>query len=81
MVEEEDKTVEQGFHHGERFEDQERSWVESESFVGKLAVNVEVYRIRTILFMEGFAHISVTDMGRNLVLIHSPKKGEVEKQS
>jgi hypothetical protein len=32
MVEEEDKTVEQGFHHGERFEDQERSWVESVNF-------------------------------------------------
>jgi hypothetical protein len=50
-----------------------------ESYVGRLAVNVEVYRIRTILFMEGYAHISVTEMGRNLVLIHSPKKGEIEK--
>jgi RNA recognition motif-containing protein len=49
------------------------------SFVGRLAVNVEVGRIRTVLFMEGFAHISVTDMGRHMVLIHSPKVGEVEK--
>jgi RNA recognition motif-containing protein len=49
-----------------------------ESFVGKLAINLEVYRIRTVLFMEGFAHISVTDMGGRMVLIHSPKKGEVE---
>jgi hypothetical protein len=50
-----------------------------ESFVGRLAVNVEVCRIRTVLFMEGFAHISVTDMGRHMVLIHSPKVGEVAK--
>jgi hypothetical protein len=50
-----------------------------ESYVGKLAVNIEVYRIRTILFMEGLAHISVTDMGRKMVLIHSPKKGEIAK--
>jgi RNA recognition motif-containing protein len=50
-----------------------------ESFVGKLAGNIEVCRIRTILFIEGFAHISVTDMGRNMVLIHSPKVGEVER--
>ncbi|WJX65781.1 hypothetical protein P8452_50404 [Trifolium repens] len=50
-----------------------------ESFVGKLAVNVEISSIRTILFMEGFAHISVTDMGRRMVLIHSPKIGEVER--
>jgi RNA recognition motif-containing protein len=50
-----------------------------ESFVGRLAVNVEVYRIRTILFMEGLAHIVVTDMGRNMVLIHSPKVGEIER--
>jgi hypothetical protein len=49
-----------------------------ESFVGWLAVNVKVCRIRTCLFMEGLAHISVTDMGRKMVLIHSPKKGEVE---
>jgi hypothetical protein len=50
-----------------------------ESFVGKLVVNVEVSSIRTILFMEGFAHISVIDMGRRMVLIYSPKKGEVER--
>jgi hypothetical protein len=42
-----------------------------ESYVGRLVVNVEVYRIRTVLFMEGFAHIAVTDMGRNMVLLHS----------
>jgi hypothetical protein len=50
-----------------------------ESYVGRLGVNVEVYRIRTILFMEGLAHISVTDMGGMMVLIHSPKKGEIAK--
>jgi hypothetical protein len=50
-----------------------------ESYVGRLVVNVEVYRIRTVLFMEGFAHIAVTDMGRNMVLLHSPKPGEIAK--
>ncbi|MCI77116.1 hypothetical protein A2U01_0098386, partial [Trifolium medium] len=40
------------------------------SFVGKLAVKVEVRRIKTTLFMEGLSHISVTDMGRDLVLIY-----------
>ncbi|GAU17929.1 hypothetical protein TSUD_330530 [Trifolium subterraneum] len=49
------------------------------SFVGKLALQVEVKRIKTILFMEGLSHIAVTDMGRDLVLIFSPKVGEVEK--
>ncbi|GAU18663.1 hypothetical protein TSUD_124960 [Trifolium subterraneum] len=49
------------------------------SFVGKLALKVEIRRIKTILFMEGLSHISVTDMGRDLVLIFSPKVGEVEK--
>ncbi|WJX49457.1 hypothetical protein P8452_35891 [Trifolium repens] len=49
------------------------------SFVGRLAVNVEVYQIRTILFMEGLALIAVTYMGRNMVLIHSPKEGEVDR--
>ncbi|MCH91957.1 RNA recognition motif, partial [Trifolium medium] len=48
------------------------------SFVGKLALDVEVRRIKTTLYMEGLAHISVTAMGRNLVLIYSPKVGEVE---
>ncbi|MCI61523.1 hypothetical protein A2U01_0082780, partial [Trifolium medium] len=37
------------------------------SYVGKLALNVEVRRIKTTLYMEGLAHISVTDMGRNMV--------------
>jgi hypothetical protein len=49
------------------------------SFVGRLAVNVEVHQIRTNLFMEGLAHIEVTHMGRDMVLIHSPKVGEVER--
>jgi hypothetical protein len=49
------------------------------NFVGRLAVNAEVYQIRTNLFMEGLAHIEVTDMGRDMVLIHSPKVGEVER--
>ncbi|CAJ2656659.1 unnamed protein product [Trifolium pratense] len=43
------------------------------SYVGRLALDVEVNRIKTTLFMEGLGHISVTDMGRNLVLIFSPK--------
>ncbi|MCI40397.1 hypothetical protein A2U01_0061630, partial [Trifolium medium] len=43
------------------------------SFVGKLALKVEVQRIKTTLYMEGFAHISVTDMGGDMVLISSPK--------
>jgi hypothetical protein len=49
------------------------------SYVGRLAVNAEVHRIRTCLFMEGLAHIAVTDIGRNMVLIHSPKVGEVAR--
>ncbi|MCI28653.1 hypothetical protein A2U01_0049855, partial [Trifolium medium] len=48
------------------------------SFVGVLALSVEVKRIKTTLYMEGFAHISVTDVGGNMVLIFSPKVGEVE---
>jgi hypothetical protein len=50
-----------------------------QSFVGLLAINVEVKRIRTTLFMEGFAHISDTDMGSKMVLIQSPFVGEVER--
>jgi hypothetical protein len=50
-----------------------------ESFVGKLALNIEVSRIRTTLFMEGLPHISITEMGRSLVLIHSPYEGEMER--
>jgi hypothetical protein len=50
-----------------------------QSSVGRLAINVEVKRIRSTLFMEGFAHISVTDMGSKMVLIHSPFVGEVER--
>jgi RNA recognition motif-containing protein len=50
-----------------------------QSFVGLLAINVEVKRIRTTLFMEGFAHISDTDMGSKMVLIQSPFAGEVER--
>ncbi|MCI32913.1 hypothetical protein A2U01_0054128, partial [Trifolium medium] len=48
------------------------------SYVGKLAVKVEVRRIKTTLYIEGLSHISVTDMGRDLVLIYSPKAGEVK---
>ncbi|MCI33429.1 DUF4283 domain protein, partial [Trifolium medium] len=48
------------------------------SYVGKLALKVEVRRIKTTLYMEGLSHISVTDMGRDMVLIYSPKVGEVE---
>ncbi|MCH92168.1 DUF4283 domain protein, partial [Trifolium medium] len=48
------------------------------SFVGKLALDVEVRRIKTTLYMEGLAHISITEMGRNMVLLYSPKVGEVE---
>ncbi|GAU30343.1 hypothetical protein TSUD_212000 [Trifolium subterraneum] len=48
------------------------------SFVGVLAVEVEVRRIKTILYMEGYANISATDMGRNKVLLHSSKPGELE---
>ncbi|MCH81454.1 RNA recognition motif, partial [Trifolium medium] len=49
-----------------------------QSFVGKLVLNVEVGRIKTTLYMEGLAHISVTDMGGKMVLLHSPKAGEME---
>ncbi|MCH79581.1 hypothetical protein A2U01_0000333 [Trifolium medium] len=48
------------------------------SFVGVLALEVDVSRIRTTLYMEGRQHISVTLMGGKLVLLHSPKKGELE---
>ncbi|PNY16690.1 hypothetical protein L195_g013415 [Trifolium pratense] len=48
------------------------------SFVGKLALDVEVRRIKTTLYMEGLAHISISEMGRNMVLLYSPKVGEVE---
>ncbi|MCH79400.1 DUF4283 domain protein, partial [Trifolium medium] len=48
------------------------------SYVGVLAIDVEVRHIKTTLYMEGFAHISVTDMGRNKVLLFSPKSGELE---
>ncbi|MCH81328.1 RNA recognition motif, partial [Trifolium medium] len=48
------------------------------SFVGVLALTVEVRRIRTTLYMEGLSHILVTDMGRNMVLLFSPKEGELE---
>ncbi|MCI01200.1 RNA-binding protein 25-like, partial [Trifolium medium] len=48
------------------------------SFVGVLAIDVELRRIRTTLYMEGFAHITVTDMGRNKVLLFCSKPGELE---
>jgi hypothetical protein len=38
---------------------------------------VEVEKIRTMLFMEGRQHISVTPMGGKLILLHSPRKGEL----
>ncbi|KAK2423264.1 zinc finger CCCH domain-containing protein [Trifolium repens] len=50
-----------------------------QSFVGVLVLSIELSRIKTILYMEGFARISITDMGRNLVLLFSPKVGELEK--
>ncbi|MCI15656.1 hypothetical protein A2U01_0036794, partial [Trifolium medium] len=43
-----------------------------------MAIDVEVRRIKTTLYMEGLAHITVTDMGRNKVLLFSPKLGELE---
>ncbi|MCI36276.1 hypothetical protein A2U01_0057498, partial [Trifolium medium] len=48
------------------------------SYVGVLAINVEVRRIKTTLYMEGLTHIMVMDMGRNMVLLYSPKSGELE---
>ncbi|KAK2434439.1 zinc finger CCCH domain-containing protein [Trifolium repens] len=48
------------------------------SFVGVLALQVDVRKIRTTLYMEGLPHIVVTDMGRNNVLLFSPRKGELE---
>jgi hypothetical protein len=50
-----------------------------QSFVGVLALSIELSRIKSVLYMEGFAHISITDMGRNLVLLFSPRVGELEK--
>jgi hypothetical protein len=48
------------------------------SFVGVLALQVDVRKIRTTLYMEGLPHIVVTDMGRNKVLLYSARKGELE---
>ncbi|KAK2426552.1 hypothetical protein QL285_025211 [Trifolium repens] len=48
-----------------------------QSFVGVLALDVEVEKIRTMLFMEGRQHISVTPMGGKLILLNSPRKGEL----
>jgi hypothetical protein len=48
-----------------------------QSFVGTQAVEVEIEKIKTMLFMEGRQHISVTTMGGKLILLHSPRKGEL----
>jgi RNA recognition motif-containing protein len=48
------------------------------SFVGRLAINIEVCRIWTTLYMEVLAHVSITEMGRNMVLIYSPRVREIE---
>jgi hypothetical protein len=48
-----------------------------QSFVGSLALEVDIEKIRTMLFMEGRQHISVTPMGGKLILLHSPRKGEL----
>jgi hypothetical protein len=47
------------------------------SFVAVLAVDVEVSRIRTTIYMEGFAHITITAMGRDKFMLYSPKPGEL----
>ncbi|KAK2410383.1 zinc finger CCCH domain-containing protein [Trifolium repens] len=49
-----------------------------ESYVGVLALDIEVRRIITTLYMEGLPHIVVTDMGRSKVLLFSPRRGELE---
>ncbi|MCI35182.1 hypothetical protein A2U01_0056403, partial [Trifolium medium] len=49
-----------------------------QSFVGVLALDMDVTRIRTTLYMEGRQHISVKFMGGKLILLHSPKVGELE---
>ncbi|MCI38605.1 DUF4283 domain protein, partial [Trifolium medium] len=49
-----------------------------QSFVGVLALETEVSRIRTTLYMEGRQHISVTSMGGKLILLFSPRKGKLE---
>jgi hypothetical protein len=48
------------------------------SFVCVLALDVDVSKIKTTLYMEGLAHFSVTDMGRNMVLLFSPREGELQ---
>ncbi|MCH79256.1 RNA recognition motif [Trifolium medium] len=49
------------------------------SFVGFLAVKVDVKRIKTTLYMEGLTQISAIDMGRIMVLMSSSKEGEIEE--
>jgi hypothetical protein len=47
-------------------------------YVSVLAINVEVRRIIATLYMEGLPHIVATDMGRNMIILSSPKKWEFE---
>ncbi|KAK2375108.1 hypothetical protein QL285_076019 [Trifolium repens] len=48
-----------------------------QSYVGSLALEIDIEKIKTMLFMEGRQHITVTPMGGKLILLYSPRKGEL----